>query len=113
MPAVLLMSRCHGTQADSGHQGFLGYVAYLLDWEGPPFGANFRIDAIANEPPVTVSFQSAGGRLYSLFACTNLTGGAWTNVLGQTDVPGTGGLQSLTDTNTRPRAFYRLGVKLP
>jgi hypothetical protein len=33
-------------------------------------------------------------------------------VPGQTDIPGTGGLGQLTDTNAAPHKFYRVGVKL-
>jgi hypothetical protein len=29
----------------------------------------------------------------------------------QTDIPGTGGLNLLTDTNAAPHKFYRVGVK--
>ena len=36
-----------------------------------------------------------------------------TNVPGQTDIPGNGDRQVLSDTNASPVGFYRLGVRMP
>ncbi|MEI6389903.1 MAG: hypothetical protein WCT12_02255 [Verrucomicrobiota bacterium] len=45
---------------------------------------------------------------------TSLTSGAWTNIPSQTDIPGSGGLDVLTDPspNGTPR-FHRIGVRVP
>jgi hypothetical protein len=73
---------------------------------------SFRIQSISIGPPVTVHFHSATNRVYTLFYCTNLTF-SWSSVLGQTDVPGQGEVDSLQDTNGMPYSFYRIGVKVP
>ena len=57
---------------------------------------------------MSVSFQSSAARLYTLYACTNLTGAVWTPVPGQTDIPGTGARQTLTDPAPGPNRFYRV-----
>ena len=72
-----------------------------------------RVSAITLGPPLTVSFQSAADRLYTLHACTNLTGAVWTPVPGQTDIPGTGSELILIDTAPPPSAFYRVSVRVP
>jgi PKD repeat protein len=59
-----------------------------------------------------VSFQSAAGRLYTLFRCENLHAAAWQPVAGQTDVAGTGGVMTLFDpAPPTGQCFYRLGVR--
>lgn len=63
---------------------------------------------------VRVRFESSARRLYTLYSTRDLESGPWTAVPSQTDVPGTGNEQTLTDpTPAQPRAFYRLGVNLP
>jgi hypothetical protein len=49
----------------------------------------------------------------SLRSATNVTEGVWSDVPGQADVPGTGALHSLTDTNLGPTRFYRVRVRAP
>jgi len=68
--------------------------------------------------PVRVFYRSLEGRAYTLYAAPDLAGGAagstlWPPVPGRIAVPGTGGLDSLTDTNALPRTLYRLGIDLP
>jgi hypothetical protein len=73
----------------------------------------FRIEAISNHSRVTVHFQTSSNRVYSLLSAANLAEANWTVVPGQIAVPGTGGLDSLMDTNTAPAQFYRVGVRPP
>jgi hypothetical protein len=74
----------------------------------------FRIETISNLPPVVVQFLSSSDRLYSLLSSTNLTdAGGFSAVPGGIDVPGIGGLQTVTDTNSAAASFYRVNVKLP
>jgi hypothetical protein len=80
--------------------------------------SRFRILGMSNGPPVSLWFPSAIGRLYTLFAATNLDGlvpggEVWTTVPGQIDVPGTGGMAVLRDTNAAPMQFYRVSVRMP
>jgi hypothetical protein len=74
----------------------------------------FKIETISNLPPIVVSFLSSSNRLYSLFSSTNLSDASgFSSVPNRADVPGTGGMQTLTDTNSAPTSFYRVNVKLP
>ncbi len=73
-----------------------------------------RIESIAAGPPVEVQFSvSSSNRLYTLHRATNLDAAPWISVPGQTDVPGTGGWQTLRDTNAVAAGFYRVSVRLP
>ena len=48
-----------------------------------------------------------------LESCPDLSTGPWTPVSGQTDIPGTGGLLTLSDANGGPSRFYRVSVRMP
>lgn len=73
-----------------------------------------RIESISQLTPATIDFVSSSNRIYTLLSATNLAdAAAFSPVSGQSDVHGTGGLQSLTDTNAASTLFYRIGVKLP
>jgi len=72
-----------------------------------------RITAISKGPPVTVQFTSSSNRLYTLRHAPLLTNAIWTDARGQTDVPGSGGLQVLRHTNVVPPRFYRVSVRVP
>ena len=75
----------------------------------------FRIDAVAGGPPAAVSLPSSTNRLYTLLACTDLSNPLWVPVPGATDLPGTGSLLTLQDTNRSPAVaiFYRVSVRAP
>ena len=74
----------------------------------------FRLTGISTGPSTTVQFLSSPNRLYTLMASTNLAGSnTLVAVPGQSSVPGTGGPQSLSDTNTGPARFYRVSVGAP
>jgi hypothetical protein len=63
--------------------------------------------------PWTVCFSSSTNRRYTFYYATNLTFGVWTNIPSQTGVPGSGGMDTLTDpASTDIQRFYRLGVSL-
>ena len=67
---------------------------------------------------MTVTLQSSANRLYTLYSSPQVTSaggasGVWTPVPGQTDVPGTGALLTLSDSDAVPAKFYRVGVRLP
>ena len=80
--------------------------------------SHFRITAVSNGPPVTVWFWSSSNRRYTLFSSPDLPIGPdasaiWTPVPGQADIPGTGALDTLRDTNAAPAKSYRFGVRMP
>jgi hypothetical protein len=75
----------------------------------------FQIMAISNALPMTVYVPSSSNRLYTLSYATNLLDPVtWTNVPGQVDVRGTGGLHGLTDSDSSPpEKYYRVNVEVP
>jgi len=87
--------------------------AWVAD-ANPTNAASFlQATAISNLPPATVYFQSSSNRMYSLVWSANPQTN-WAPVAGQSSVPGTGGLMSLTDTSTPgQQRFYRVSVAVP
>ena len=78
----------------------------------------FRIEAGDAGPPVKLFYRSLNGRVYSLYVASELAGGSggatlWAPVPGQVKLPGSGGLDSLTDAHAPPPRFYRVGAELP
>jgi hypothetical protein len=74
----------------------------------------FRVTAVSNGPPLTVRFQPGStGRVYTLQFAADLVGGSWSNVPGQGPRPGTGGPDTMVDTNALPARFHRVNVELP
>ena len=73
----------------------------------------FHLEAISDNSPVTAHFHSSSNRVYSLLSATNLAEPEWSEVPGQTAVPGTGGMDALCDTNAAPAKFYKVGVSVP
>lgn len=74
----------------------------------------FHIVALSNAPVAKVYFTASSNRSYSLEYGTNLLTNLWGVVCGQSNIPGKGPFDSLTDTNpVGPNRFYRLKVELP
>ena len=74
----------------------------------------FTVTSISNSSPMTVHFHSSSSRRYSLLYSPSLVTGKWSAVNDQTNMPGTDGPSSLTDTNPPAgNRSYRLGVQLP
>ena len=97
------------TDADGdGASNFDEYVADTLPQES---NSVFRILAVSNNSPSSVSFSSSVARTYSLLRSTNLLGSNWTAIA--TNVSGTGGMRNITDTNPPPTSFYRLQTRHP
>ncbi len=102
--------------ADTEHDGIDNYHEYLAGTNPTNPLSYFQIQSISNTAAgLTLYFQSAWGRAYTLYSATNLISGEWSAVPSQSNGLGDGGLNVLTDTNVpfnRPR-FYRIGVSLP
>ncbi len=71
----------------------------------------FRLESITPGTPPTVLFFSSSNRQYTLLSTTNFA--VWSNVTSQVNIPGNGGLSSLTDTNPAPHTFYKVEVRVP
>ena len=86
---------------------------YIADTNPTNAASYFHIESVTHLPPLTVRFLSSASRVYSLCAATNLDNALWTVIPGQSNVVGTGGGMSLTDTNAAAASFYRVSVALP
>lgn len=92
---------------------FDDYGEWVADTDPSDSNDWFRISAISNEPPFRIHFTSSSNRNYTLGYSTNLASNVWGNLPGQGPRAGTGGQDSLTDTNSVPQRFYRIEVQLP
>jgi hypothetical protein len=88
---------------------------WMADTNPTNAASALRLSLLSNTPPTVAASSTSIARLYTLLACTNLTSAPasprWTSVSGQIDLPGTGGLLLLTDTNPPAPAFYRVSVR--
>jgi len=87
---------------------------YVADTD--PLNSNdyFRIINIATADNTnTIVVSSSSRRIYSL-DCNDAIGvDSWTEVAGQTNLPGSGSAFGLVDTNSSPVRTYRVNVRLP
>ena len=97
---------------DIGIKGIPAWQDYVADTDPTNPASYFYAVAISNLPMATVYFPSSARRYYTLEQSVDLQAGAWTNVQGQTDIQGAGGLDSLQDTNETPQQAYRVEVKV-
>ena len=101
---------------DSDHDGLNNWQEWVADTSPTNAASCLRLTILSNTPPVAVTLSSSAARLYTLLCSTNLTttppGSVWTPVPGQTDMPGSGDVLTLTDPNPPAPAFYRVSVKL-
>ena len=100
--------------ANPDEDGFINFEEFIAD-TNPTNGNDFlRIMEISGASSRVLTFESSSSRTYTLRGCTNLPDGIWTNVPGAGPRMGTGGMDSMTDTNQSPMLiFYRLKVELP
>ena len=94
--------------------GLTAQQEWVADTNPTNAASVLRVTILSNSPPVAVTFSSSVARLYTLLSCSNLTPSTvWTSIPGQTDIPGTGDVLTLTDTNSPAPAFYRVSVRFP
>jgi hypothetical protein len=60
-----------------------------------------------------IEFTTSANRSYTLQSCTNLVAGTWMDVPDQINIPGSGGIDTLSDASTTNACFYRVQVELP
>jgi hypothetical protein len=77
--------------------------------------SHLRIVSFDFGPPFSLQFQGSSSRRYTLSSTVDLSPPAnWTPVPGRIRIPGTGGIDTLTDSNASgSQKFYRLSVELP
>ncbi|MEM7393836.1 MAG: LamG domain-containing protein [Verrucomicrobiota bacterium] len=69
------------------------------------------IDPTGNNSIHQLRFPSRPGRIYHIESSLDLHADIWTPI--RTNIPGTGSLIVLSDTNTSDRLYYRLAVEQP
>lgn len=101
--------------ADNDGDGASNYAEYLADTNPTNTLSRFHIESIMkNATGFAVSFASSASRRYTLYHRPNLDSGGWMNIPTQTDILGSGGVDTLTDPSpTGTQRFYRVGVSLP
>jgi hypothetical protein len=92
---------------------FTTYQEWVADTDPTNEQSFFHIEGITASSQVSIFFQSSSNRLYTLRFATNLVPAIWAEVPGQIDVPGSGGMDALTDATNGAPKFYRLGVRAP
>ncbi len=70
--------------------------------------------ASSNSMGITICFPSSANRQYFMTGCSNLLMGIWNNIPGADPRMGTGGMDSMQDTNVPMRGpFYQINVSVP
>lgn len=103
----------HGvTEGYTAGDGVPAWRKYVMDVDPTVSNNSLRITAISNAPATkVVAFTPASTRrYYTLNRRDDLTAGVWSNVVGQVSMPGTGGNQTMQDTNAGARVFYSVKV---
>ena len=99
-------------QADTDSDGANDFAEWIAGTDPGNVASVFRIESIMAGDTSTIFFQSVFGRLYQVQGAADLlTPDAWVTL--QSNLPGTNGLISVTDTNRFDRRYYRLRVDRP
>ena len=85
---------------------------YVADTDPNDAKSYLCIAAVSNAPAAAVVALAPAStrRYYTLLRRRDLQSGGWSNVVGQVGIPGTGGQNTLEDTNTALRMFYTVEV---
>jgi len=103
---------CASCDADA--DGVSNYNEYIADTNPTNTLSHFKIQSVTNLAGLKVFYQSSSSRKYSLCYTTNLTSGVWNSISSQTNIPGSGGVDSLSDTAPGDaHRFYRISVRVP
>ena len=86
---------------------------YVADTDALDSNDWFRVTGMTINTNLSIWFQSSAARQYTLLWSTNLVEGIWINIPGQTDIMGSGGLDSLSDSTNHPACYYQLEVEIP
>jgi hypothetical protein len=100
--------------ADQDQDGVPTWKEYFADTNPTNAQSYFHIQSVSKTASATVFYQSSTNRKYSLYYTTNLTSGGWIPISIQTNISGSGNVDSLSDTaDGESQRFYRIGVALP
>ncbi len=99
--------------ADPDMDGATGLEEYTADTDPGDGDSVLRAARIDANSPVEIFFITSTSRVYSLEYNERVVAPGWSNVAGQVDIPGSGGLDSLTDPDADSERYYRIRVGLP
>jgi len=97
-----------GTTGDPDSDAMSNYDEYVTDTAPTNSDDFFALDMSTGTNAVTVMWESATNRTYTLQSCTNITNAVWTNT---TQLSGTGATQSHTNLLTNA-CYFRVSVEL-
>jgi hypothetical protein len=97
---------------DSDDDGDINTSEYIADTD-PYDGDPFHIRDVRRTNTCAVGFIGSTGRVYTLYACTNIDQDAWQLVSGCVSQWGIGTNTALIDTNASLHRTYRISVALP
>jgi hypothetical protein len=101
-------------RATTTKTAFPTYSEQIADTNPTNALSYFHLLAPPSGPPDGLRIASAVGRFYTLQACSDLgVENTWSNVTGQVDIPGTGGMLDLADPAPAGLRVYRLWVTRP
>jgi hypothetical protein len=92
-------------QADTDSDGANDFAEWIAGTDPGNVASVFRIESIMAGDTSTIFFQSVSGRLYKVQGATDLLTQAWVTL--QSNLQGTNGLISVTDTNRFDCRYYR------
>ena len=97
------------------NDGFITLQEWIADTDPTDPQSYLRIISFDFGPPFSLEFRGFSSRRYTLSSTGDLSPPAnWMPVPGRIRIPGTGGIDTLTDSNTSgSQKFYRLSVELP
>jgi hypothetical protein len=96
---------------DDDGDGYSNRDEWIAGTQSDQSDSFFRAASVATGASIAVA--SVTGRMYHLQYTTNLLQPLWWSVSGATNIPGTGSMLSLIDTNQAPARTYRINVELP
>jgi hypothetical protein len=98
---------------DPDLDGFTNLEEYVADTIPTDGASYFRIETVQSLPAPGIGVQSSSDRLYALEGTAELTGAnGWSELA--VDIPGTGGVLLLIDTNAADGLrLYRARVRVP
>jgi hypothetical protein len=102
----------NGPDADTDGDGFTLLQEYIANTQ-PTNGQNFQrleIGPAATSNGWKIFFPSATGRLYRIDVATNLAPANWQPLV--TNVPGSGAVLDVSDTNAAVPRFFRSEVRM-
>ena len=99
---------------DADGDGIPAWAEYIADTNPTNALSYFHILNVSKSTGLAMSYPSSASRKYTLYYRTNLAAGCWTNVPSQTGIPGSGGVDTLTDPSpSDAQRSYRVGVSTP